>query len=263
MMRGMDNEPANLEVATIPPQGLQVAHGADLQMTANTPAGMQESQSAMIVWCERKVASMKQEWSELYGAYEHAVKHKWKADTLKRHAAIAEKRVTFYEKILAALRAGYYIVPSFPITLFAIRTDKKDPKRMYAVLRHERHQDFSQDAKILKPGEGEYKSPNPIVQTDWDERKDAAGNVVGQGYWASDWDDMEFPTNMSKPYIMEATSNAMALKIFDEIGVLPQDFKRNPDPIIAGRIIDPRPPGYGEQRKVTFLICWHLDTSTL
>lgn len=258
----MDNEPANLGVATIPPQGLQVAHGDDLQVTANTPAGMQESQSAMIAWCERKVASMKQEWSELFGAYEHAVKRKWKSDTLKRHAAIAEKRVIFYEKILAALRAGFYIVPSFPITLFAIRTDRKEPKRMYAVLRHAGQKNFQQDAQILKPGEGDYKDPNPTVVKSYHDHTEKDGADYW-GFHADKWDDMEFPTNMSKPYIMEATSRAMALKVFDEIGVLPQDFKRNPDPIIAGRIIDPRPVGYGSQRKVTFLICWHLDTSTL
>lgn len=258
----MSDENKPIEVPSVTTQMVQTGQGADIELSAATPIAMEQAQSAMIQWTERKVDSMKQEWSELFGAYEHAVKHKWKADTLKRHAAIAEKRVTFYEKILAALRAGYYIVPSFPVTLFAIRTDKKEPKRMYAVLRHERHQNFQQEPKILKSGEGEYQDPNPVVRKDYGAHTEKDGQDHW-GFYASKWDDMEFPTNMSKPHIMEATSRAMALKIFDEIGVLPQDFKRNPDPIIAGRIIDPRPSGYSKPRKVTFLICWHLDTKTL
>jgi len=65
---------------------------------------------------------------------------------------------------------------------------------------------------------------------------------------------------MAKPRIMEATSRAMALKIFDDFGILPA--QRKGDPMIIARIIDPRSRSYSDKH-VSFLITWHLDTRTL
>ncbi|NIN69677.1 MAG: hypothetical protein GTO63_34330 [Anaerolineae bacterium] len=78
---------------------------------------------------------------------------------------------------------------------------------------------------------------------------------------------------------MKATSRAMALKIFDEIGVLPSETPKGRaqtrdrrqlvrsgsmrgDPILVGRLLDPR--GTKRNPKVmNFIIGWRLDTSTL
>ena len=75
-------------------------------------------------------------------------------------------------------------------------------------------------------------------------------------YWAKEFKDIDFPFKLAKPQIMEATAAAMALKVFDQIGCLPQF--RAPDPIICGQILKPK-----DRQPVTFFIAWWLDTKTL
>lgn len=231
----------------------------DTELSAQTPAEMLACQQNLILWCERKITSMEHEHKELQGAYEHAHAHKWKSDTLKRHAAIAAKRVTFYQKIKAALEAGYYIVPNFPVTLFAVRTKSKKPAPMAKVgLTYVPN--LSQEAQVLPQGQGEYQNPVPVIRQS---PARTENNRTVHDYWATEWDEMEFPANMAKLHIMEATTKAMQEKIFDEMGMLPADHKRHPDPILVGHIVDPRPVGYGPRKHVTFMVAWHIDTSTL
>jgi|GEM_PF-1491098 hypothetical protein len=237
----------------------------DIEVTAENPDEMQQCQSALIDWCERKVMAVRAEAAELTSAAAIAVKNKWRASTLQRHAVLAEKRVSFYERILAALRAGYQIIPDLPATIFAIRTDKKKPKAMY---RYEETWSDSepgvykeQEAKQLPAGEGDYKNPLPAA------RIDDKGEVVKKdgtkrhvwAHWADKWREVEFPFQMAKPKIMEATTRAMLLKIFDDIGIV--DDRRG-DPIIVARIRRPAWNKY-DQRRVAFIIGWHLNTRDL
>lgn len=245
-------------VATIPP-------AIDIEVTAENADQMAQCQTAMIEWCKRKVAETVASEKDLRDAYNHAVKCKWKNDTLLRHANAALKRVDFYQRMLTALEHGYQIVPSFPVTAFAIRTDRKKPLRMYTYGWNKSH---TQEVKSLPQGEGEYKNPFPLVQQHTIE---PATQTTGEkcGYWAEAWKDLEFPFSMSKPTIMEATTRAMALKIFDDIGILPGfapgEGTRAPkgDPIIVARLKDQRPVPYGEARWVTFIVAWHLNTKDL
>jgi hypothetical protein len=79
---------------------------------------------------------------------------------------------------------------------------------------------------------------------------------------ATDFDDVTFPIKMAKPKIMEATSRAMALKIFDQFGLFAQGTG---DPIITGEIVDPRNNAKSSIhiRRVTFIVAWHLDVRDL
>lgn len=235
--------------------------GDNFELSASNPAEMVQCHGAAIEWCKRKIELVKNEARELFDAYEHARAQKWQSATLKRHNELAEKRVLFYQKILAAFEAGYYIVPNFPVTLFAIRTNKPAPKRMWARLRWLGAQDFKQEAKALPSGEGEYQNPQPVVSKSHYNKDDKGAETYA--FEATSWDDMEFPANMARVHVMEAATRAMDAKIFDEVGFLPEDFKRNPDPLLIGRIIDPRPAGYGTQKRVSFIIAWHIDTKTL
>lgn len=236
--------------------------GDDLLLSATTPAEMRESQLALLEWCQRKVTGLKADAEELQGAYEHALKRKWKAATLKRHAQLAVKRLNFYEKVLAALQAGYIIVPSFPVTMFAIRTDKAKPSRMYRVDTYNINASLLQQSPPLLPaGEGHYVNPFPLVERSQTQE----GDKVNRACWASAWDEFEFPLSMAKPQLMELADRAMALKVFDELGVLPS-HKREPDPLIVGRIVYPGQPAYtraDSYRAITFIVAWHLDTRTL
>lgn len=238
--------------------GVIAQRGDDLEVSAFTPQEMLNANQALILWCEKKIAAMKAEAAELTAAFQQAVTRKWKSTTLKRHSEIAAKRVTFYEKIMAALKEGFYIVPNFPVTCFAIRTAKGKP---LALCDTSHWSNKEQRAESLPPGEGEHQNPFPVIfQRDISNQQQKAEGKKVMQYFAEKWDEFEFPVQMAKPHIMEATSRAMALKLFDDFGVLPGHTKA--DPIVVGRIKDPRSLRCNP-RFVTFIIAWHLDTRML
>lgn len=51
----------------------------------------------------------------------------------------------------------------------------------------------------------------------------------------------------------------MALRVFDQLGVIQHERKR--DPIIVGQIVDPRDKY--RNRVVSFFVAWWLNTETL
>jgi hypothetical protein len=65
------------------------------------------------------------------------------------------KRVLYYEKIKAAVEAGYLIVPNFPIDVFAVRV--KRAKQREATATYEYRADYkTAKAELLPAGEGRY-----------------------------------------------------------------------------------------------------------
>lgn len=237
-----------------------------VEFTAENADEMARCQNGLIDWAKSKLASTEHEAGELKAAYDKAILMKWAAGTLKRHAELAAKRVHFYSKILTALEHGYQIVPSFPITAFAIRTDKKKPLKMVSTAYYTPH---TQEPQALPAEEGDYKNPFPLVM----ERQLAPATATTsekKEYWADNWKELEFPISMAKPKIMEATSRAMALKIFDDIGILPgfasNERNRPPkgDPMIIARVKEPKANGpFLAPRFVSFIVAWHIDTRTL
>jgi hypothetical protein len=71
---------------------------------------------------------------------------------------------------------------------------------------------------------------------------------------------MEFPLAIAHPLVMDATAAAMALKIFDRIGVVNNRNQSRGDPIVLGQIT--RKDGYST-KTASFLIAWYLDPRTL
>lgn len=251
--------------------------GNNFELSATNPEEMVECHRSAIEWAKGKIAATKAEADELVvdvneltAAYEHAKKCKWRWDVLfaQMNKAVKRvdatlKRVEYYEKLLAAFEAGYYIVPNFEVTLFAIRTDKSRPARKWARLSYSNRGNFEQEAKVLPAGEGQYVNPQPDVAKDYgSEHKDEKTGVVTSGFEAIGWKALDFPANMARLHVMDAAKKAMDHKIFDEVGFLPEDWKRNPDPLLIGRIIDPRFSPYGKKR-VSFIIAWHINTALL
>lgn len=225
----------------------------DIELTATIPIEMINAQQQLIVWCDGKLKALRFESAELNGATEHAKKMKWKFSTLQSQYNKSVKRIQYYEKIKAALLEGYYIIPNFPIDMFAIRTTRTHPstdkfsKSYWATHR--------QDAQELLIDNGEYKNPLPVISRV--NHKTADGKDDSYSY-PTNFDDFEFPVTMARPRIMEATTQAMALKIFDRIGIMPQ--RKDKDPVIIGQVI--HKSGNGE-RLVSFMIAWHLNTKVL
>lgn len=244
-------------IATTNPS-LITQRGDDIEVSAFQPQEMREANAALILWCDRKIDALKAEAADLLEAFQQAVQKKWKSSTLKRHADLAAKRVEFYDKMKTALEHGYYIVPNFPVTCFAIRTDAKNPTKKLGTYQYDTKE---QSAACLPTGAGDYKNPFPeIWERDITNAEQRAKNQTVKQYWAEKFDAIDFPVQMAKPHIIEATTRAMALKVFDDFGILPQARKQ--DPLIVGRLKDPRSVKYN-QKWITFIIAWHLDTRVL
>lgn len=227
----------------------------DFVVYANNPADMVGAQKSMILWCARKIQAEKAELAEAQTNLDAARANKWSPAAWTRQIKKHEKKMEFYRKIKMALEAGYYIVPPFPIDIFAIRTAASGPRFKWQTNNWRDHHE--QKARVLPAGKGRYVSPDPLLAS---HNFNVGGKEVT--HWRpDDWKEAEFPFKLAKAEIMGATRAAMALKVFDQMGALPTH--RAPDPIICGQILFPEAPGYGARKAVTFFVSWWLDTRTL
>lgn len=254
------------EIQTVPGAMASIVPttGDNFELSASNPTEMVQCHETAIEWCKRKIELVKNETKELFDAFTHAEQRKWKSSVLKKHWELAQKRVDFYEKMKAAFDAGYYIVPNFPATVFAIRTDKDSPSPALKI-GYNYEPKMTKESAVLPIGEGEYQNPEPVVRFDKREVNDGTGNKkTVKDYWCDRWQDLEFPANMAKLHIMAAATRAMALKVFDEVCMLPSDRKRHADPMLIGTIIlKTKSPYSSDWKKCSFMIGWHIDTKTL
>lgn len=246
----------NAEAALVP---------KEIELTAEQPQEMEACQRSLIEWCKNKMLSVAADCAELQEGYELALKNKWKSTTLKRHAEKAKQELNYYTKMCGALEAGYVLVPNMPGALFAVRTDKVCPSKVWQYWYHN-----ASDAKSvtsLEIGEGDYVASKNKVREHRIEGAD--GKVLRTEYKATDFGELEFPFSLSKPRIMEATSRAMALRLFDEFMILPagaapaagRPTVTRQDPIILG-VVSLR--GFGtKDKKTSFMVAWHINTQDL
>lgn len=233
------------------------AQAEDLTLVALTPADMAPAQAELAAWCDRKLLAVKAEQADLEANLELATKHGWKhtsvANTLHRTA----KRLLYYEKLKAAVEAGYLIVPNFPIDVFAVRVRRSKQRERTA------HYAYNTDykearAELLPAGEGRYVDEELFTTDASYDRNTKEGKTEHvTRYVSGDYDAVDFPIAMVKPAVLEATQRAMALKVFDQVGTVTNQSGR--DPIVVGRLLDPR----GNGRCATFFVAWWLDTASL
>lgn len=229
-----------------------------LELTAVLPEEMVPVQQSLIDWGKRKIFELQAEAKDLHDAYEKSVKVKWRSEPLKKLYDKTIRRVEFYQKMVGALEHGFVIIPNFPVSVFAIRTDKTKPLKLMSGNFYDTHE---QKAPGLPASEGEYKNPFPhCCQMEYAAPTKENPMRKLMSYWADSWKELEFPISMAKVKVMEATSQAMALKIFDDFGIMPE--RKKEDPIIVARLIDPRSTTYN-RRYITFMIAWHLNTRDL
>ncbi len=231
----------------------------DFTVIATSPTEMERAQKSMILWAARKIQAIKIEIAEAKEQFAQCVAHKWATTAWRSQITKHERHAEFYRKIKAALEAGYYIVPPFPIDVFAIRTAAASPKPM-----KRRHRDnHDQRAQVLPIGAGRYVDSKPH-RSSWEQSvKQTDGTTKGVTYYyADEFKDVGFPFRLARAEIREATDKALRLGVFDEIGVLPR--VRAPDPVVCGRIIDPtKPQNYHDRKAVTFFVAWWLDTKDI
>jgi len=260
-------EPIAASTEVVVHQAQEVTH-----VNAERIEDLPKIQGTLIDWVREKIERTKAEAKELWEAYQHALARKWKAGTLKKHWNLAVGRAEYYEKTLEALEAGYCLFPALQCEIFAVRTERDTPTYRHSWFRWNYHPDWEEQAELLPTGTGEYVNPVPPKYSYEDERQEGQAKVTGRSYSTlSEFDKIAFPFSMSKAHIMDAVGKAMALKIFDEIGIIGDkvvnrtNAKRRADPIIVGRIIHPKREGLanGRERALNFLISWHIDTKDL
>lgn len=226
-----------------------------LQLQAVNGQQMVDAHSQMRDWILAKIATLQRDLMEEMDAREIARRNKWATKRHDRKIKEYGKRILFFQKIDAALEAGFVIVPNFGMDIFAIRTDRDRPARnevngsSWGV--------SAQSARVLPVGEGEYRNPQTDVDTD--EYRSADGKEISRkSYAVGGWAAVDFPFALAKPALMDRTAEAMALKCFDEIGVVHDSGVVKGDPYIIGRIKNP-----GKRPSISFFIGWFFDPSAL
>jgi hypothetical protein len=251
-----------------PPTNLPVAGPVEpeeprAEFIALTPKEMTAAHAGLLSWAEAKSREVQTEVKELADEVALAKQNKWRSGGFERHKRMAERRLGFYQRVIEALRAGYIVIPNFEVDIFAIRTDKTKPHGKHEMGDQWSAPHFPQEAKELPAGEGKYVGPMAEQET----RYGPSGEVDKQGQpikkyfaWPTDFADVAFPVIVAKPQVMNATAQAMALKVFDQIGVT-QEFVRGRrgDPVVVGKILNPR----HNAPDLTFFIAWYLDPSRI
>jgi hypothetical protein len=118
---------------------------------------------------------------------------------------------------------------------------------------------LEQQPKGIAGGQGVNVSPIPTKYKREETEVDKATGKEQktQTWYADDYQDIAFPMIAVKPKVLEATQRALALKVFDQLGLVgPQ---RRGDPIMVGRIVNP----VYRDKVVTFFVAWWLDPDTL
>ena len=234
----------------------------ELSVIALRPEDMRPCQDQLIAWAKGKMAAQRLAIKDAEEKVEIARQGHWRRSTYKTQAVAAQKKLEFFEKLKLAFENGYYLVPNFDAPLFAVRTTKKRPHAYASGTSSWNAQVPDEKAQTLPAGVGEYRNPSQLVEDSTTVTKDSKGNEVTHYFQqAVAYKEIEFPFRLARPVIMSATQQAMALKIFDDVGYLPGKTSRQ-DPLIIGRIRNPSGPSWNP-KYVTFMIAWWVTARDL
>ena len=221
---------------------------------AVNPQQMQEAQATTLGWIDKKLAAANSEYDEASALRDQLARKGMNVSHAQNLLDKSMKRVRFYEKVKAALEAGYYIIPPFNIQLFAVRVNRAPNGNV-----SESRWAGETIVPSLPLGAGRYvDAVRERVAISTETRQ------IGEGktrevtlYETQDWrDEIDMPVRAMKPQIIEEVGRALELKIFDALGIAPA--YRAADPIIAGQIRRP-----GNKGVITFFVAWWLDESDL
>lgn len=232
----------------------------DVYIIARNSEEMARGQQQLIDVAEARIVAAVEERDDLDRNLELLADAGLDTGAARRGLRRAKKRVIYYSKLKKILEAGFQIVPNMDIDVFAIRTTAKNPKRNQASSRYYGGPAISdQETNSPAAGEGRYVGTGAYTR----DRVDKLVDDKGQPYslvtrWAHEFSQAHFPFALARPPVVEATTRAMALKLFDDMGVLPA--RAQGDPMVIGRI------GYregGHERQLCFVVAWFLDTAEL
>lgn len=247
---------------------------SEVHLVARNPEEMKAAQSDLLEWLKGKLTEIEIEVRELNAGLEEARRNNWKTDALTRARNRAVSLETFYFKMLIAVEAGYTVIPEFPIDVFAIRVTRGGVRvRQRESTSSWGWPNIDDERSDRAPaGAGRYENPAQTVRN-WEYKtKDKEGKEVTHRVTTpTDFQsEIIFPMIAARPVVMNATAEAMALKVFDQIGVcrpVQQSATGRAlsgwgqgDPLIIGQILHQRASGL---RAISFIIAWHLNLNEL
>lgn len=231
-----------------------------MELVALNPGELAQAQSHLIDWCRRKIGELVNDRADAEERLRVTANTALHTDAFTRQVNKAKQEIVYYQKLVTALEAGYLIIPNLPMSLFAVRTKRVNPS---GEAYHGAWNVPDVRPQALPQGEGRYVSPRPTVssrkETEWNEQQKKDVEVTL--YEAADFREISFPVALVKPSILEATKHALALKLFDEVGIV-NNQEPKADPIVVGRIRHPQWRNWN-QRQTTFFIAWWLNTRSL
>lgn len=224
-------------------------------LAALSASEMASTQAQLKGWCLAKLKELAADYREQRDNFTVAKAAKWKTSSWENAMRKTKRKLVYYGKIFAAVKAGYVIVPDFAAEVMAVRVDSRLPrhKGSDAAWRINRAQ-----PGLVPVGMGRYVDDMTDYRDHSYEVPDSnrPGHTrTKEWYTAGEFNDViDFPIAVVKPIVMDATQRAMSLRIFDTIEVAGAPQK---DPIVLGRIR--RDKG----KQITFFIAWWLDVETL
>lgn len=229
----------------------------NVSLVALAPSEMPATQAALGEWCLQKCDELKRELADLQEHALIAAGNGWKLRGLQATIARTEKRITYYSKMKDAVEAGFLMVPNFPVTVLAVRVTSGGKMRRTEAS-WSGSPAFNAKPELLPAGEGRYVDDRVFTHDYSHDAADGKGGTkrINQ-HLSGDYDAPDFPFAMVKPAVLQRTQEAMALRIFDTIGMVENRSGR--DPIMVGQLIDPR----GNDRRATFFLAWWLNTRDL
>lgn len=247
---------------------------SEVHLVARSPEEMKAAQGGLLAWLKDKLTEIEIEVRELNAGLEEARRNNWKTDALVRACNRTISLEAFYFKVLMAVEAGYVIIPEFPIDVFAIRVTRGGVR----VSQREQNSSWGwptiddERSDHAPAGAGRYENPAQTVRN-WEYKdKNAKGEEVTRRVTAPvDFQpEIVFPMIAARPVVMNATAQAMALKVFDQVGICRPVQQTatgravaswgKGDPLIMGQILHRRASGL---KVVSFIIAWYLNLNEL
>lgn len=232
-----------------------------LTVFARNPQEMNVAQGQLVGWTLAKLGEIRMEELDLKENLEVATKNGWRTTTLKRQLSRTARRLEFYEKVKAALDAGYCIIPNFPIDVFAIRTERGTPvANMERSGGNWRPAIGDQQSESPPIGEGAFVAARADVATRQVQvaLKDGKQETRVEA-WAESFRDVDFPFAFAQPAVLEATQRALVDRVFDELGASPTQARRGRgDPMVIGRIYAPHGQYDRNTKCLSFVVAWFL-----
>lgn len=225
-------------------------------LAARNSQEMAASQKHLEDWLLKKWESCEAAFKEYEVGVAHAKANKWATGSLRSAMSRERGRMVYYDKLLEATKAGYIIIPWMNYDSFAVRVVREEAKLLSSgTSTYSQPSIPDQPTDVAPAGEGRYVSAQSQgIHRQFKEKN--KNGIEETKYWseATDFREVDFPVLAAKPTLMSAAANAMALKIFDEIGIAPN--RRGRDPFVVGIVKGPKGPQI-------FLIAWYLDTRAL